>query len=128
MMKKIFPLLLFAFVLLLVPFSVNAESISDIRSKISGLESEKAANDAKAVEVQKKIDKVKAEMQELTRKIAEVVKEQDATKKEIEDLQKQIKAKNESRAVLLFTKTCFLLHSIQRKKRLMHFMLPGSTQ
>lgn len=95
MMKKIFPLLLFAFVLLLVPFSVNAESISDIRSKISGLESEKAANDAKAAEVQKKIDKVKAEMQELTRKIAEVVKEQDATKKEIEDLQKQIKAKNE---------------------------------
>ena len=95
MMKKTLCLSLLILAIVFVPFNVHAESINDLRARISKLEGEKSANDAKAAEVQKKMDAARAELNEISRKIAEVIKEQDATKEEIKELEKKIDEKNE---------------------------------
>lgn len=96
MMKKLLIVFTFAFALCVVfPISANAETISDLRNKISKLQAEKAAENKKGQEVQSKIDSNKNKVNETTAKIEKAKKNQENTQKEIEQLDKDIAAKKE---------------------------------
>ena len=87
-------MILFAIVMI-VPCTVNAQTIADYRAKIKAIEAEKAENEKNSEEVQARIDAANKRISEITNQIVQARKEQESTQKEIERLDKEIDAKEE---------------------------------
>ena len=76
--------------LLVVPFGVDAKTLSDVRAELKELEKDKAAAENKSAELQKEIDNAKAEINEITRQTADAIKKQNETKDDIKELEAEI--------------------------------------
>lgn len=94
-MKKFRVLIIVFISLLMVPFSVNAESIQDYRDKIKAIEKEREESENKSAEVQAEIDDAKARINEISREIASAQRERENTLDEIKQLDKDIAAKED---------------------------------
>jgi len=81
--------------LLVVPFGVDAKTLSDVRAELRELEKDKAAAENKSAELQKEIDNAKAEINEITRQTADAIKKQNETKDDIKELEGEIDSKEE---------------------------------
>ena len=87
-------MMIFAMVMI-IPCTVNAQTIADYRAKIKAIEAEKAENEKKSEEVQARIDAANKRISEITNQIVQARKDQESTQKEIERLDKEIDAKEE---------------------------------
>ena len=91
-MKKLFILILF--LIIFIPFSVNAKTIKDYRNQLAELKQKKADAVANQAAIQAKIEAARQRINEITVQTVEIVDEQNKTKEEIEKLGKEIDKKD----------------------------------
>ena len=80
---------------MVVPCTVNAETIADYRARIKAIEKEKAEKEKQSAEVQDRIDAANKRINEISIQIVQGRKEQENTQKEIERLDNEISIKDE---------------------------------
>lgn len=94
-MKKVRVLIILFVMFMVVPCTVNAETIADYRARIKAIEKEKAEKEKQSAEVQGRIDAANKRINEISVQIVQGRKEQENTQKEIERLDNEISIKDE---------------------------------